>query len=555
MTIDWLKHRQWWILFTHFFGGFFYGETDDHDDRKWGQVCLVLMAIAGCNLYTAWALFSGFSEIFSLDKLWISFAFLLALQMIMSGIFVLISWQNIFLTPRDHGNLAHLPVPMSAIVIAKIAVVLSVIIILSLIHVVSVTPVILGFSLGKIDVSAFRYGWAIFRYFLWGNVWIFFALASLLGACQYLARWRFGAWLFHIFHIGGISLFMGILFYLPKMMVMAANGAENIAELSPLKIPFLFVEKLIAALHMPGVAVVSEGSHFLEYSSAVVVFLTLLFIYTIFKRFQANSSKRSPARNKKARAFFNWVYYRLICRLMKNPPERGLFCFVKKTFFKNRFLWVFLILLWTPLFGVFVIQTLSDESKGYLNVFSGAQCKGVLVGVALGFLLVFFSRMIFKQVVCSKADWIWHALPSFSLAVVFRATQKALFFIFSPLLWLFMILVYTSHWQLAPALYFCLGFWPTYIFITFTLFFAYDSIIPFTGFRHQEGEPHSINTWPFYLLIAVVYILVSRWVALRLINAPVFLLLFILSVVLILGKINKRWERKAFFLNEISELE
>lgn len=555
MTMNWPKFRLWRMLFTHFFEGFIYGEMDNHDDRKWGQACLVLMAIAGCNLYTSWALFSGFSEVFSLNRLWISFAFLLALQMIMSGIFVLISWHNIFLTPRDHENLAHLPVPMSAIVTAKIAVVLFVLVLLSLIHIVSVTPVILGFTQGKIDVSAFRYGWAIFRYFLWGNAWIFFALASLLGTCQYLSRWRFGAWLFHIFHIGGISLFMGVLFYLPRMMVMAANEAENNAEWSPLTIPFLFVEKIKAALHMPVTAVVSEESHFLDYSSIGIVFLTLFFISLIFRRFQTNSRKRPPAGSKKTFAFFNWVGWRLIGRLMKNPPERGLFFFMKKTFFKNRFLWIFLILLWTPLFGLLVVQTLSDDNASYLNVFSGKQSEGVLVGIALGFLLVFFSRLIFKQTVILKANWIWQALPSISLATVFHAIMKVLFFVFSPLLWLFMILIYTSHWQLAPALLFCLGFWPMYISITATLFFAYDSIIPFTGFRHQEGEPHSINTWPFYLLISVIYILVARWVALWLINAPEFLILFILIVFLIIWKIIKRWERKAFVLNGIYEFE
>jgi hypothetical protein len=458
------------------------------------------------------------------------------------------------LTPRDHGNLTHLPVSMLTIVAAKIAVVLSVIIVLSLIHIVSVIPVILSYSLEKIDVSALGYGWAIFRYFLWGNVWVFFALTSLLGACQYLTRWRFGTWLFHFSQIGGISLFLGILFYLPKMMVSAASGFADISESLPLMIPLIFVKKIKTALHMSAVNVVSKENYFLEFSSAMFVFLTLFFILIIFRQFHTNSSKRLPAKSKQIFPFFNWIRWRLIGKLLKNLPERGLFIFMKKTFFKNRFLWVFLILLLAPLFGIFVIQTLFDENVGYLSIFSEGQRDGVFIGITLGFLLVFFSRLVFKQKVCLKADWLWHALPAISLGAVFRATLKVIFYYFSPLLWFFMILVYTHYWRLSPALFFCLGFWPIYISITFTLFFAYDSIIPFTGFRHQEGEGHSLNTQLLYLLFSVIYILVSRWVALWLINTPVFLLMFLLSAVFIIGKINKRWERKAFILNENSEL-
>ncbi|MCP4157749.1 MAG: hypothetical protein GY757_59115 [bacterium] len=519
------------ILLKHFLTRYINNDTLKFEDQRTEAVIFGLSFLAIWGLYIA---SQGEKLLF------------IVIMMSVTGIFSILSWDNLFLDKKDFDNLSLLPIKARTLYMAKfssmLVVVGSISIAFSILSTLSFThtncpPVC--------EITPFHYWvtlvWANFL----ANMFVFFLIAAIRGLLMLLLRGDVHKRVSGLLQVVLLMGFVSVLVWFPKLAEADPGFQTKFTTLHHCFPPLWF-----NGLH-EYLTFNDLGIYSLHYMFATVTLTVLFLFYLVSLPLSFRQHLKPGTGNKRgygylrlpafARKGFNAIF-------LRNPVQEAIFYFYIRTLRRNRKQKIHL-----ALYMALPVSYVVTHMVIFYNKIGAANFRIIDAGIAgfpfvLYFLLILGLRTLVEQPVKQEANWIFRLTEAGKASHYIKGLKKAMFFHSILPLCFSLFFFYLYFWGLEIAFFHSLYGLFT-VLVMMEIFFLDYRKIPFTG----QGNPAKLNlkvNWPLFGLIFLLYYFIFIKLAVLLILVPPANYIFYPAAALIfivIGWSNSRGETELIF--------
>lgn len=542
------ERRSLYVLVRHFVQRFVKNDTLSFDDERSENLVFKLIFLMTGGGFMAHLLLKKYliGMATGAEGIFLERTFFMTIMMAVTGLFCVISWDNMFLDKKDYANLLTLPVKIRTLLAAKFV---SVLVIVGFVSLAFNGFALLAFSLYAADplaINPFYLGFSHLVSTTVANLFVFFSVSALQGILLVLFRSKLLRKV-SIFIQGFLAMgFISVIFWFPGLHAdiptLKAKGSAFVYLFPPLWFTGLS-EKILG----------SNDIIFTDHLYTVIAALVVpLVVYVLTLPLSIKLYIRPTCVGERLTSARQFPENQSSVPLMV-PPAGGVVAECKKEsfsytrlkdFFKNLFNSLFLRDLVERAIFYFFISVLRSSKKHKLHLtFVMALPTGYVITQLVYYVLkkggfyfynidpvlisfpfiLFFSlvaglRTMVEIPVMLEANWIFKLSAGQNLKHYRKGLKKAIFF--SSIFPMIVILgaFYFYFWEFRPAVTHSL-FSFSMSLLLFEVFFLDYKKIPFAGeYNPQASNPKA--TWPLFFLIFIVYAYTFTMLDLFLITRP-----------------------------------
>ncbi|HXJ94357.1 MAG TPA: hypothetical protein VMT20_16035 [Terriglobia bacterium] len=458
-------------------------------------------------------------------------AIYLALSMTVLGILTVFEWDALLLDQRDYSVLRPLPVRLTTVLAAKLS---------ALAFFWAVLAVVIN-AVSALIFPVAVMQWGSLGSLLWmirvhvvaivaGNAFVFLAMIALQGLLMNVSGWHRYRRVSPYFQLLLVALLL-LMFFASigaSQQIQAGKQLGSVLRLLP-PVWFLGLYQYDLGWHQP---VFHQLATLAQYALGTAAFIAAAFYGLSYKRSISDLPEHLEIRRDRGPGRFARIITLVVDSvLLRTPPERAAFHFIRQTTLRSRSHRV-LVAAYAGIGLGLVFQSLTGAAAaGSHSWWDHPQGALLPIPLVLSLFLLLGLRYAFTVPAELRANWLFQ-LSATSDPREYRAgIRKAVTLIgilplFALLLPLHAIL---WGWRLA-GLHIAFGFVVACLVMD-VLFAGFDTL-PFTC-SHVAGKANVKTLWPLYVLGFMAFVSAFSGIELLILNRPGRLLWFLGTVVLI----------------------